>query len=165
MSTEWEGGRNLKFDKKTKRPKIILHLLSILFLFSLIYFTFFVLIEKNFEGKVKSDDLNSLNLFPLVEKAKGVSYMIKSRESFIQDSVRRVYYEIEVPKIISREQFMGLAQKIVKETIYQEKCHSIAIDFGPAGYVDFAPFGNWVKAGEVPLDNYENYKFRYIFFN
>ncbi len=56
---------------------------------------------------------------------------------------------------------MAIAQKIVKGLIQQEECHSISIDFGTYGHADFAPHGNWNKAGEVPINNYEEYRFKY----
>jgi hypothetical protein len=79
--------------------------------------------------------------------------------------IHRVHFKVDISEPAAKEQIMGVAQKIVKETIALENCHSIAIDFGNLGYVDYAPYGKWTKAGSISPDDYKNYKFKYIFFD
>ena len=82
-----------------------------------------------------------------------------------RSTVHRVFFKIEVLKIDNKETLMALAQKIVKELLSHEQCHGVSIDFGPFGYADFAPYGNWIRSGEIPINNYKDYQFRYIFYD
>lgn len=111
-------------------------------------------------------NLNSKNddLFPLVNEAEGVMYIIKSRENIDSMNIHRVHIKVDMPEKMSHEKLKAVAQKIVKDTIAHEKCNTIAIDFGPYGYVDFAPYGNWLKISNRLPNNYNNYRFKYIFF-
>jgi len=110
-------------------------------------------------------NLNSKNddLFPLVNKAEGVMYIIKSRENIDSMDIHRVHI-VDIAEKMSHEKLKAVAQKIVKDTIAHEKCNSIAIDFGPYGYVDFAPYGNWLRISNRLPNDYNNYRFKYIFF-
>jgi hypothetical protein len=98
--------------------------------------------------------------FPLAEKASDIPYEIQSR-NWTDSPIHSVLYQVKISAPFSELRMCAVAQKIVKETITQEWCHRIAIDFPGKGYVDFAPYGNWLKAGEVPIDNYRSYAFKY----
>jgi hypothetical protein len=98
--------------------------------------------------------------FPLAESGARIPFEIKSRNS-LDSPIHSVTYKVKPLEPFSKFQMSAVAQKIVKETLQHEMCHRIAIDFLGLGYADFAPFGNWVKAGEVPIGNYEAYTFKY----
>ncbi|MBN1271575.1 MAG: hypothetical protein JXB26_04825 [Candidatus Aminicenantes bacterium] len=101
--------------------------------------------------------------FSLAELAKTIDYSIKSRESYDKRDIHRVYLRVEVHQELSRREFLALAEWIVKKTVMKERCHSITLDFGFLGNVDFAPYGNLIMAGAVPIDSYNNYAFKYYF--
>ena len=98
--------------------------------------------------------------FPLAEKASAIPYEIQAR-NWTDFPIHSVLYQVKISAPFSELRMCAVAQKIVKETIAHEWCHRIAIDFPGKGYVDFAPYGNWIKAGEVPIDNYRAYTFKY----
>lgn len=102
--------------------------------------------------------------FPLAGRAVGIPFKIQSRDTLFSP-VHSVLFHVHMQMPASRQDMSAVAQKIVRETLRHEKCHCIAIDFKEHGYVDFAPYGKWTKAGEVPIDNYETYEFKYTFFN
>ena len=140
-----------------------------LFYCFLIVFVFFALIGLFFVASTNETKLsetspifNNTKIFSHLQKAEDVFYTIRIRESLDRANIHRVYFKIEVPTDISQEQLSAVAQKIVKETIIHERCHGIRIDFGPFGNVDFAPYGDWSKAGEVDIDRYKNYGFKYV---
>ena len=131
--------------------------------------SFLILIITDCTNEVDlTDDLSILknkNIFSHVhlDKKRAISYKIKSREALNRNNIHRVYFYIEIPNGVTQDMLKAVAQKIVKNTITHEICHSINIDFGPYGYIDFAPFGEWVKAGDVPIENYRYYRFKYCF--
>lgn len=104
------------------------------------------------------------NKFPLAGKAAGIPFKIQSRDT-LYSPVHSVLFHVDMQIPATRQDMCAVAQKIVRETLRHEKCHCIAIDFREHGYVDFAPYGKWTKAGEVPIDNYETYEFKYSFVN
>ncbi len=139
-----------------------------LFYCSLIIFIFFALIGLFFVASTNETKLsetspifNNIEIFSHLQKAEDVFYKIRIRESLDRANIHRVYYKIDVPTDINQEQLSAVAQKIVKETMIHERCHGIRIDFGPFGNVDFAPYGDWSRAGEVDIDRYKEYGFKY----
>lgn len=141
-----------------------------LFFYSLIVIIFFVLIFLFFSASTDKIELSETSpifenkeIFSHLLKTEYISYTIRSRESLDRNNIHRVYFKIEVPRGVNQEYLSAVAQKVVKETIIHERCHSIKIDFGPYGYVDFAPFGDWNKAGEININGYRNYRFNYVF--
>jgi len=92
-------------------------------------------------------------------------YIIKARENLDSMNIHRVHIKVDMPEKMPHEKLKAVAQKIVKDTIAHEKCNTIAIDFGPYGYVDFAPYGNWLRISNRLPNNYNNYRFKYIFFD
>jgi len=140
---------------------------KVVFITFIIVISLFILISILFTGSSddkKYSDSKSGNLFFLADKAERIIYTIKSRENLDRLDIHRVYIKVDVPEKISHEKIKAVAQKIVKDTIAYEKCQSIAIDFGPYGYVDFAPYGNWLRISKNKPGNYRNYRFKYIFF-
>lgn len=112
-----------------------------------------------------SEDVEGRSVsFALARMANDIDFEITFRKNFDQDNVHRVHFKVDVLMNASQGELKAIAQKIVKDTIEKERCHSIAIDFGIFGYVDFAPYGNWLKAGEIPIDDYKDYQFKYLFF-
>lgn len=160
----WRGDAASKLSKKLKNlipdSKPFSFFCSLCLFYSALIFIFFTASCY----KEESTGLERNDLFSSADKSQGISYTIKERESINISNIHRLRFRIEVPNSISNEQIMSIAQKIVKNTIAHEECHSITLDFGLYGYVDFAPYGNWVKAGEIPIDNYKDYKFKYFFF-
>lgn len=142
------------------KPLAVYFFLTFAFL-GLIYFIF-----ATSAGNIKSSEASPIfkdkNIFSHLNKLRDTSYTIRSRESLDRSNIHRVFFQVDVPKGTNQEQLLAVAQKIVKETISHEYCHSIKIDFGPYGYVDFAPYGNWAKGGEVPISHYRNYRFNYV---
>ena len=131
-----------------------------LFLFILFFSVAFIFL--NFQTKESARD--SKNLFSLMDKANGIPYVINSRKNIDTPQLLRILYNIELLIYMDHTKIKALAQKIVWETISQERCHSISLDFGPYGYVDFAPFGKLLKTGDIPPQDYENYRFHYVFY-
>lgn len=107
------------------------------------------------------DVFQNKRVFSHLDKCKDISFVIKSRKNLDRGDVHSVQFQVEVPHWLTQDQLMAVAQKIVKETLTYEQCHGITIDFTSAGYVDFAPFGNWDKVGEVPVNKYKDYGFKY----
>ena len=104
------------------------------------------------------------DVFALVDEAEDVSYVIKDRKSLDKQEYHRILFQIEVSHALPQIKLKALAQKIVKDTIKREKCHGISLDFGPYGYADFAPYGNWQKSDEKLEVDYNNYRFTYVFY-
>jgi hypothetical protein len=102
-------------------------------------------------------------LFRLAPLAKKAPYKVLSRKNFVYNSIFRIQFNVEVPEETSTQQYMAIAQKLVQDTIRMEKCHSIEILFEDNCYVDFAPYGEWDRAGEIPINDYRDYKFKYTF--
>ncbi len=157
--------RGVALNKEEKRL-LISHPL---FFYFLIVFVFFALIYLFFitstnETKLSetSQIFNNIKIFSHLHKAEDIFYTIRIRESLDRANIHCVYFKIEVPTDINQEQLSAVAQKIVKETIIHERCHGIRIDFGPFGNVDFAPYGDWSRAGEVNIDRYKDYGFKYV---
>jgi len=136
-----------------------------IFLFFLVFsFSILVSISPERSGiNEQIPDLKNESLFSLAENARGMSYTIQDRERLDRNGLHQEYFQIDMPEGASQKELKAIAQKIVKDTIDHKECHCIVIDFGIYGYVDFAPYGNWVKAGDIPLDDYKNYDFRYVF--
>jgi len=149
------------------KPLAFYFFLTFTFL-GLIYFIF-ATSTKNIKSSEASPIFKDKNIFSHLNKFRDTSYTIRSRESLDRSNIHRVFFQVDVPKGINQEQLLAVAQKIVKEAISHEYCHSIKIDFGPYGYVDFAPYGNWAKGGEVPISHYRNYRFKlcliFLFFS
>lgn len=101
--------------------------------------------------------------FSHIKCSEDVDYSIISRESIDRRNVHRVYFKVKVEPGLSREELMGLAESLVKNTIKRERCHSITVDFGTLGNADFAPYGNWLLGGEIPIEGYDKYAFKYYF--
>lgn len=160
----WRGDAASKLSKKLKNllpdSKPFSFFCSLCLFYSTLIFIFFTASCY----KEESTGLERNDLFSSADKSQEISYTIKERESINISNIHRLRFRIEVPNSISNEQIMSIAQKIVKNTIAHEECHSITLDFGLYGYIDFAPYGNWVRAGEIPIDNYKDYKFKYFFF-
>ena len=98
-----------------------------------------------------------------MDKKDIVPYIIKLRKNLDKDEIHRIQFEVQVSDGIKHEQFIAIGQKIVRKTLAYEFCHGITIDFGNGIRIDFAPYGNWAKAGEVPINNYQEYDFNYFF--
>ena len=109
-----------------------------------------------------SNIFENKTIFSHLDKADKIPYVIKSRKYFDRGDIHFVYFQIELLGDVGRENLSAVAQKVVKRVISQEYCHYIKIDFGQYGYVDFAPFGDWEKAGKVPINGYEEFKFKYF---
>ncbi len=140
-----------------------------LFYCFLIDFVFFALISLFFVASTNETKLSetspifkNIKIFSHLHKAEDIFYTIRIRESLDRANIHRVYFKIEVPTDINQEQLLAVAQKIVKETIIHERCHGIRIDFGSFGNIDFAPYGDWNMAGEVDIDRYKDYGFKYV---
>lgn len=134
------------------------------FLLALVFLFLIFLFFPNKKSDRSKDVEGSSVSFALARMANDVDFEILFRKNFDQDNVHRVHFRVDVTKNVSQGELKAIAQKIVKDTIEKERCHSIAIDFGIFGYADFAPYGNWLKAGEIPIDDYKNYRFKYLFF-
>jgi hypothetical protein len=134
----------------------------IIFVFFALIYLFFVTSTNETKLSETSPIFNNIKIFSHLHKAEDIFYTIRIRESLDRANIHRVYFKIEVPTDIKQEQLSAVAQKIVKETIIHERCHGIRIDFGPFGNVDFAPYGDWSRAGEVDIDRYKNYGFKYV---
>lgn len=136
--------------------------LLINFFLVLIFLTLIFLLPFN-TGSTKTSSLfKNKEIFSDLDKAKEIFFTVKLRESLDRGSIHRLYFQVEVPKEIDDKSLMAVAQRIVKETISQEYWHAIRIDFGRFGYVDFAPYGEWEKAGETAYLRYEKYRFKCI---
>lgn len=136
-----------------------------IFLFFLV-FSFSILVSISPDRSVINEqipDLKNERLFSLAENTSGMSYTIQYSESSDRNGLHQEYFQIDMPEGASQKKLKAIAQKIVKDAIDHKECHCIVIDFGIYGHVDFAPYGNWIKAGDIPLDNYKNYDFRYVF--
>lgn len=159
------GKRGLYLNKKNylsvSRPLSFHFFLAFIFL-TMIYFLFTNYNDET-ELYATSSIFKNKKIFSHLDKAEEISYVIRSRESLDRNNIHRLYFQVEVPKGINREQLVAGAQKIVKETISYELCHSIKIDFDSYGHVDFAPYGDWTRAGEIPINHYRNYRFKYVF--
>lgn len=155
-------------SRKSENRLFISKPLIVYFLLSFVFLTLLFIFFRNSMEDVKTFDislvLKNTEAFSHLGKVKELSYRIKSRNNLNSSNVHRVSYQVEIPKGVNKELLMAVAQKIVKDTIGRELCHSVTIDFGEYGYVNFAPYGNLFKAGEVPFDNYRNYRFNYVFF-
>ena len=103
-------------------------------------------------------------LFPLADLAETVSYEILQRKTFSYSDIIRIQFKVRMAGGTSEQNRLAVAQKIVRDTLHSEKCHTISINFEDGGCVDFAPYGKWAMAGEVPISNYKNYGFRYVFY-
>jgi hypothetical protein len=136
--------------------------LLINFFLVLIFLTLIFLLSFNTRPTKTSCLFKNKEIFSDLDKAKEIFFTIKLRESLDRGSVHRLYFQVEVPKEIDDKSLMAVAQRIVKETISQEYFHAIRIDFGRYGYVDFAPYGEWEKAGETAYLRYEKYRFKCI---
>jgi hypothetical protein len=157
--------RGVVLNKEAKRflisyPLFLSFVIVIVF-FALIYL-FFVTSTNETKLSETSPIFNNIKIFSHLDKAEDILYTIRIRESLDRANIHRVYYKIDVPTDINQEQLSAVAQKIVKETIIHERCHGIRVDFGPFGNVDFAPYGDWSRAGEVDIDRYKNYGFKYV---
>lgn len=163
MLAEKRGAVELGEENRLNVSKPILYyfLLGVIFLI-LIYL---VSSDLDYEKKFYSSSsiFKDRRIFSHLDKPDEIKHTIKLRESLNKGDIHRVFFQVEVAGEVNRERLSSLAQKIVKETISKEHCHSIRIDFGPHGYVDFSPFGDWDKAGETPLGVYRNFRFKYIF--
>jgi hypothetical protein len=136
--------------------------LLINFFLALIFLALIFLLSFN-GGSAKTSSLfKNKEIFSDLDKAKEISFTIKLRESLDRGNVHRLYFQVEVPKETDDKNLMAVAQRIVKETISQEYCHGIRVNFGRYGYVDFAPYGEWEKAGETTFPRYEKYRFKSI---
>jgi hypothetical protein len=126
---------------------------------------FFLSSHSNYEIKLSDayPIFKNRDIFSHLNKAAEISYTIKLRANLDRNGVHRIYFQVDVPEGASQEQIITAAQKIVKEGISQEFCHGVRIDFGRYGHVDFAPFGDWGRAGEIPVNQYKNYRFNYFF--
>ncbi|MCJ7679486.1 MAG: hypothetical protein MUP70_02065 [Candidatus Aminicenantes bacterium] len=111
----------------------------------------------------QSED-QSNSLFPLADLAETVSYEILQRKTFSYSDIIRIQFKVQMAGNDSKQNLQAVAQKIVRDTILKNKCHTISIDFGRGGFVDFAPYGKWTMAGEAPILNYKDYRFRYAFY-
>jgi hypothetical protein len=136
--------------------------LLINFFLVLIFLSLIFLLSFN-AGPTKTSSLfKNKELFSDLDKAKEIFFTIKLRENLDRGSVHRLYFRVEVPKETDDKSLMAVAQRIVRETISREYCHGIRIDFGRYGYVDFAPYGEWEKAGEIAYPRYERYRFKSV---
>jgi len=102
-------------------------------------------------------------VFPMAPMAENISFQVLSRKNISIGNSHRVQFRVQIQSLVSKQEFMAVVQKIVKNILQKEDCHSISIDFGVLGYADFAPFGNWAMAGEFPINDYKDYKFKYQF--
>lgn len=157
--------RGVVLNKEEKRL-LISHPLFFSFIIVIVFFVliylFFVTSTNETELSETSPIFNNTKIFSHLDKAEDILFTIRIRESLDRTNIHRVYYKIDVPTDINLEQLSAVAQKIVKETIIHERCHGIRIDFGPFGNVDFAPYGDWSRAGEVDIDRYKDYGFKYV---
>ncbi len=135
--------------------------MSFYFFLSALVFGFVFLMKSYSDKRDIYNILDDKEIFSLLDKAKEISFKIKYRDCLSQENIQRIYFQVEVPGKASLEQLKGIAQWVVKETLTHGDCHSITVDFDELGYIDFAPDGNWSKAGKVPVDNYKSYQFRY----
>ncbi len=157
--------RGVAINKEEKRLIIsrpLFYCFLIVFVFFALIYLFFVISTNETTLSETSPIFNNINIFSYLHKADDIFYTIRIRESLDRANIHRVYYKIDVSTDINQEQLSAVAQKIVKETIIHERCHGIRIDFGPFGNVDFAPYGDWNRAGEVDIDRYKNYGFKYV---
>ena len=157
--------RGVVLNKEAKRLLIshplFLSFVIVIVFFALIYL-FFVTSTNETKLSETSPIFNSIKIFSHLDKAEDIFFTIRIRESLDRANIHRVYFKIDVPTDINLEQLSAVAQKIVKETILHERCHGIRIDFDPFGNVDFAPYGDWSRAGEVDIDRYKDYGFKYV---
>ena len=157
--------RGVVLNKEAKRLLIshplFLSFVIVVVFFALIYL-FFVTSTNETKLSETSPIFNNIKIFSHLDKAEDIFFTIRIRESLDRANIHRVYYKIDVSTDINPEQLSAVAQKIVKETILHESCHGIRIDFGPFGNVDFAPYGDWSRAGEVDIDRYKDYGFKYV---
>ncbi|MFQ6070458.1 MAG: hypothetical protein ACE5LC_08025 [Candidatus Aminicenantales bacterium] len=145
-------------------PVLLFFFLSLLFLAGI----FFTAKKTIFETPVESQSPVNFYFSPNkgqfshLQEAKNIPFRIKSRNNIDRGRIHLVHIVAEVPPGLTQTQLLGVSEKIVKAILSRELCHGISIDFVAGGSVDFAPFGNWAKAGEVPIDNYRDYQFRYF---
>jgi len=153
-----EGDKKLSEEKHlhVSKPLFINFFLVAIFL-ALIF-----LLPSHTKLTKTSSLIEDKEIFSDADKAKEIFFTIKSRESLDRANVHRLYFQVDVPKEIDDKSLMAVAQRIVKETISREYCQAIRIDFGRYGCVDFAPYGEWEKAGENALPRYEKYRFKHI---
>ena len=157
--------RGVVLNKEAKHLLIshpLLFCFLIVFVFFVLIYLFFVTSTNEKKLSETSPIFNNTQIFSHLQKAQDIFFTIRIRESLDRANIHRVYYKIDVPTDINQEQLSAVAQKIVKETILHERCHGIRIDFGPFGNVDFAPNGDWSRAGEVNIDRYKDYGFKYV---
>ena len=157
--------RGVALNKEEKRLLIshpLFFYFLIVFVFFALIYLFFVTSTNETKLSETSQIFNNIKIFSHLHKAEDIFYTIRIRESLDRANIHCVYFKIEVPTDINQEQLSAVAQKIVKETIIQERCHGIRIDFGPFGNVDLAPYGDWSRAGEVNIDRYKDYGFKYV---
>lgn len=161
-----KGGGGVLVNNEEKRHLFVSKPLAVYFFLTFAFLGLIYLIFATSAENIKLSEVSPIfkdkNIFSHLNKLGNISYTIRSRESLERSNIHRVFFKVDVPEGISQKQLLAVAQKIVKETISHEYCHSIKIDFGPYGYVDFAPYGNWAKGGEVPISNYRNYRFNYV---
>jgi hypothetical protein len=157
--------RGVVLNKEAKRflisHPLFLSFVIVIVFFALIYL-FFVTLTNETKLSETSPIFNNIKIFSHLDKAEDIFFTIRIRESLDRANIHRVYFKIDVPTDINLEKLSAVAQKIVKETILHERCHGIRIDFGPFGNVDFAPYGDWSRAGEVDIDRYKDYGFKYV---
>ena len=150
----------LKYGPLRERNPLIFNPPFILLILIFLPLTFLVCVQEE-----KGNNLiDKEDVFALVDEAEGVSYVIKERKSLDRQEYHRILFQVEVRNTLPQTKLKALAQKIVQDTIKKEKCHGISLDFGPYGYADFAPYGNWQKSGETLEVDYDNYRFTYVFY-
>jgi len=166
MSSKVEGGY-VKTKNKGDRKSSLFKPVFVFFICVFIFVAGIYLLSKSNQSKGKtsipSDFFKSEQIFSIVDKNITVPFVIKFRKDLDKGKIHRVQFRVEVSNGFNQQQLMAIAQKIVKQTLTHEYCHGITIDFGCDVYIDFAPFGNWAKAGEVPINNYKNYRFKCFF--
>lgn len=142
-----------------------------LYVSSSLFFSFFLgvavltlifFLSSNLKSSKTSSLFKNKEIFSDLDKAKEIFFTIKLRESLDKGGVHRLYFRVETSRGVDDKSLMAVAQRIVKETISREYCHALRVDFGQSGYVDFAPYGEWERAGETHPGQYEKYKFKYV---
>jgi hypothetical protein len=150
----------LKYGPLRERNPLIFNPLFLFLILLFLPLTFSVCVQEEKGNRI----IEQKDVFALVDEAEGVSYVIKDRKSLDRQEYHRILFQVEVSNTLPPTKLKALAQKIVKDTIKREKCHGISLDFGPYGYADFAPYGNWNKSDEKLEVDYNNYRFTYVFY-
>jgi len=114
--------------------------------------------------RIQGTEVKDRLVFTLAGKGEGIAFHVIHRISYDRGDCHRVYYKIGLPEGCCRRDIEAVSQWLVKQTLKQEDCRNIALDFGERGYVTFSLYEEHREKVDAKFGSPMEHSFRYIFF-